>query len=731
MPRKWFVVAWLVAGLAGWATAGDGGKRLTAAQGLFDQGEDWLSSLPAVQGWADGGHYFELRDKRLFRVAAASGAAALVWDQADAEAALGDGDFRLSRALDQTPEQTRFLFRRNGDIALFDLSTRHWQTLAAGPGEEHNPLFSPDGRRIAFTRAGDMYVHDLTTERTTRLTTDGSEEILNGYASWVYYEEILGRRCRYRAFWWSPDGDRLVFMRFDQRAVPVFHIVGSEGDYGRVEKQYYPKPGYPNPAVRLGIVHVATGQVEWIPFADPADHYLAFPAWSPAGEAVFFQWMNRGQDHLRVLRYDLKTKALRVVYEEKQPAWVECFDANDWRILADESLIIRSSADGWYHLYRILPDGNRQQLTRGEWSAAAIETLDDAETAVFFTAYREHPARRDLYRLDLKTQAIRRLTEFAGTHTVQVAPGGAWFTDEYSSVSTPPRLELRSGDGRRIRMLGDARTETLAEYHLGRAELFTITTGDGVTLPARWLLPPDFDPARKYPVLFRIYGGPGSRSVSDSFPRRSEFYYVQQGMILFTVDHRGAGHHGKRGMALMHRRLGHWEMHDYGEAVKYLRTLPFVEAEAMAIRGGSYGGYATALALTRGNEFFRYGIASSSVMDWRLYDSVYTERYMDTPAENPDGYTDASVLTYLERYRGGLRVTHGTMDDNVHLQNTLQFLDALLATGQTVELMIYPGERHGWSRSPKHRESALADLNFLLQSFFGRTISLAEPSPER
>jgi len=730
MFGKRFVVILFMVGLTGSLAAGAGTKRLTPAQGLFGEGEPLLNKLPDIRAWADGDHYLELRENKLFRVAAADGEAELVWDQADYKE-LAEGDFRLHRALDQTPDQARFLFRRNDDIALFDRPTRQWRTVAAGEGEEQNPLFSPDGRRVAFTRSGDLYVVDLAAEKTIRFTTDGTEEILNGYASWVYYEEILGRRSRYRAFWWSPDGERLVFMRFDQRDVPVFQLVGSEGDYGRVEKQYYPKPGYPNPAVRLGIAHVATGQVEWIPFTDPHDHYLAYPAWSPTGGAVFFQWMNRGQDHLRLLRYDLKSRDLRVVYEEKQPAWVEFFDDTEWRILADESILIRTSVDGWYHLYAISPDGQVRQLTRGAWSTGGIEALDEAGKTVFFTAYREASTRRDLYRLDLESLAVQRLTEFAGTHAVKVAPGGAWFTDEYSSVSTPPRLELRSGDGRRVRMLGDARSETLAEYHLGRAELFTITTGDGVTLPARWLLPPDFDPARTYPVLFRIYGGPGSSSVADSYPRSGDFFYAQQGMILFTVDHRGAGHHGKEGMARMHRRLGHWEMHDYGEAVKYLRTLPFVEPEAVAIRGGSYGGYVTALALTRGHEFFRYGIASSSVMDWRLYDSVYTERYMDTPAENPEGYCTASVLTYIDLYRGGLRVTHGTMDDNVHLQNTLQFLDALLTAGRTVDLMIYPGERHGWSRSPKNRESALADLTFLLGCFFGRSITLDEPSPAR
>jgi len=257
-------------------------------------------------------------------------------------------------------------------------------------------------------------------------------------------------------------------------------------------------------------------------------------------------------------------------------------------------------------------------------------------------------------------------------------------------------LQLCDRAGRVIRQLGESASPDLSSVALGRVELFKIPAADGLPLPAVWYLPPGFDAAKRYPVVMSVYGGPGARSVADAFPRRLDDYFLAQlGIIVLKADHRGSGHFGKAGVEAMHRCLGKWELADYRSAVSYLRSLPFVDGERIGITGSSYGGYVAALALAAAPESFACGIADFGVMDWLLYDSVYTERYMDLPAENPEGYRQASVLSHAATYRGGLRLTHGSMDDNVHMQNTLQFLNALLNLGKAAELMVYPGERHG------------------------------------
>jgi dipeptidyl-peptidase-4 len=316
------------------------------------------------------------------------------------------------------------------------------------------------------------------------------------------------------------------------------------------------------------------------------------------------------------------------------------------------------------------------------------------------------------------------LTDKAGQHRIKISPAGNYFIDDYSAVEFPSRVDLRTGKGKLIRQLGDSQTPAMATYDLAQKHLFKIKTYDGYDLPAVWLLPPGFDKTKKYPVVFSIYGGPGFSSVMNFYTFRGslrDHFLAQQGIIVFSVDHRGSGHFGKKGMDLMYRCFGKWEMHDYIEAVKYLRTLPFVDSQRIGITGGSYGGYLTALALTNASDYFQYGIAGASVIDWALYDSIYSERYMDTPRNNEEGYKNASVLSYIDKYKNNtLLITHGTMDDNVHMQHTIQFIDKAEDAGKMFEVMLFPGERHG-SRSKRVIEAKM-ELDFWLRKFFGKTL---------
>jgi dipeptidyl-peptidase-4 len=315
---------------------------------------------------------------------------------------------------------------------------------------------------------------------------------------------------------------------------------------------------------------------------------------------------------------------------------------------------------------------------------------------------------------------MKRLTFGAFTHSVKVSPDGSYFITTYSNVSTPPAMTLLKGDGSVVRELGASDQTELAAYAVAPTSLVRIPTPDGFQLPAAVTVPAVLEPGKRYPVLISVYGGPGSMGVADGWRfSLSNQALATEGLILVSVDHRGSGHFGKKGEALMYRNLGKWEMSDYSEAVKWLRAQPYVDSTKICITGGSYGGYVTAMALTAGAEYFTHGIASYSVTDWRLYDSHYTERYMDTPAENPEGYAAGSVLTYASRYKGMLRIVHGTTDDNVHYQNSLQLVDTLENLGRHFEFMSYPNERHGWG-PPKSDHSRMEANRFYYTHLLGK-----------
>lgn len=659
-----------------------------------------LGELPTIQRWLDDDRYLEVKtdgdgNQRIYVVNAADGRAEVYRDLT----ALGKD---LPKGVDPakpaatSPDGSRLVFVGDGDLYLYDTALGKPRRLTATPSSERNPRFSPDGKWIAYTRDNNLFAYDLVNGVEHQFTTDGSSTVSNGWASWVYYEEILERASQYAAFWWSPDSSRLAFMRFDDSPVPQFPIYHSPGQHGELELQRYPKAGDPNPYVQMGVVAVSDGKLTWMDFDPKADHYLAWPFWSADSKTLVVQWMNRGQDTIRFIACDAATGKGQPFFEQKQDSWVNFFE--DIHVFSDGSgFLLRSDVDGWDHLYVYGMDGKlKRRLTSGAWRVASIARVDERGGWVYFVA-RPEKATWDtqLMRVKLDGTGVQQLTKDAGSHTVNVSPGGRYVIDTFSAIGTMTQMVLMRADGTTVRKLGDARPAAADQYAWGKAELFTIPSGDGYDLPASWVLPPDFNPKQRYPVIFSIYGGPDAGTVRDAFPGVTSHYWAERGVITISVDHRGSGHFGKKGVALMHRNLGKWEMHDLIAAADWLRTKPFVAADKIAITGGSYGGYVTMMALTFGAGKFNYGDAGSGVSDWKLYDSVYTERYMDKPDENPEGYRDGAVLTYVDRYKGGLLITHGTIDDNVHMQNSLQVIDWLTTHDQPFEMMLYPGSRHG------------------------------------
>ena len=672
-----------------------------------------FAGLPDVVGWLDDSTYLEERvdptDKksRLYSIDAADGTARVYRDYALMNKHLPEG-CDSSRPAAASDDHVRLIFELKDDLYYYNYDTNLVHRLTAKPGKEQNPRFSPDGRWVAYTRDGNLFAYDLENLVEHQYTGDGSDTVYNGYASWVYYEEILERASNCAAFWWSPDSTKLAFMRFDDSPVPLFSIYHADGQHGELERQCYPKAGDPNPAVAMGVVGVAEEQVSWMDFEARADHYIAWPFWTADSRALVVQWMNRGQDTIRHFSCDPASGRKQQILQEQQTSWVTFFE--DLYFFRNGSgFLVRSDVDGWNHLYLYNPDGSlNERLTSGNWPVDSISGVDENGGYVYFTGRPGKTWDTQLMRVRLDGTGLEQLTQGAGTHRAQISPRGTFFIDTVSTVSTPATMRLCNSSGAVLRKLGDARKPALDEYALGRAELFTIPSGDGFDLPACWVLPVDFDPSRRYPVIFSIYGGPDDRTVKNNWLGLRPHYWAQKGVIAVSVDHRGSGHFGKKGTALMHRNLGKWEMADLCAAARWLRSKSFVAADRIGITGASYGGYATMMALTRGADCFDFGQAGSSVTDWKLYDSVYTERYMDKPDEYPEGYRNGAVLTWVDRYRGLLRITHGGIDDNVHMQNSMQVVEWLTGNDKRFELMIYPGSRHGIRASERphyNRES--------------------------
>ncbi|WP_052324260.1 DPP IV N-terminal domain-containing protein [Flavihumibacter sp. ZG627] len=569
-----------------------------------------------------------------------------------------------------------------------------------------NLTSSPDGKFVAYTKTdNNLYITELSSKKETRITSDGNDSLLNGYASWIYFEEILGRASRYKAFWWSNDGKQLAFMRFDEKGMPVFPIYVADGVHGSLEKNRYPKPGDKNPDVKIGIVNIgaiaagATPTTVWADFNEKEDQYFGTPVWAPNGQ-LWVSWMNRGQDQLKVYGVNIATGSKSLLYEEKQDTWIDLDDTDRFEFLSSgKGFILKSDATGWRHLYLHDMKGKRlATLTSGDYTVGNVFEVDEKAKRVYFSARKENSARTDLYSVGMDGKNMQRHSfgDYSFTN-MMLAPDKKSFITTYSNLTTPQTTVVVDMKGKILREIGNAKGPEASAYTLPRKELKRVKSADGLfDLPVLITYPIGFDPAKKYPVMVNIYGGPNAGTVYDTYRMgATDIWWAQEGIIQVAIDNRSSGHFGKKGMNFIHRQLGMYEIEDYMTAAKWLGTQPWVDASKMGITGGSFGGYLTCMALTYGADVFTHGIANASVTDWSLYDTHYTERFMDTPAENPEGYKKTAVMTYADKLKGTLRIVHGTTDDNVHMQNSIQLINRLQDLGKQFEMMIYPNERHG------------------------------------
>jgi dipeptidyl-peptidase-4 len=665
-------------------------KNLTDNQML--KGEkipNLIQTLPQVIGWLD--------DEQVLISKKENGDTATSYILINAKT--GKQTPSSKNALQKEVGETVAVQSRNNDLFLI-VNGKEEKQLTQSPETEINPTLSPDKKWVAFTRKNDLYTIEISSGKEFRLTKDGSDLILNGYASWVYFEEILGRPSRYKSYWWSPDSKSICFMRMDDTNVPLFPIVGETGQHGYVENTRYPKSGDVNPSVKVGITAADGSSMTWADFNEKNDQYFGMPYWTPDASNVLVQWMNRGQDSLIIYAVNPANGSKKEFYKEVQKTWVELDDMGSRIIFlaSNKGLIIKSDKDGWDQLYLHNADGSlKNQITNGNNWSTNIQWIDTIKNVIYFTSRQQNSTRTDLYKVDFDGKNQTRLTFGEYTHSVDLSPKGTYFITRYSNAETPDRLALVNNKGKIIAELGNSIGSAFNDYALAKTEIIRIPSEDGLfQLPIRITWPMNFDPSKKYPVMINIYGGPNAGTVRDGwqFSPLTQ-WWAKEGLIQVAMDHRASGHFGKNGVNYMHRNLGNWELKDWITIVKWLRKNG-ADSTRVGIAGFSYGGYMTSLALTKGAGYFTHGLAGGSVTDWHLYDSHYTERYMDTPKENPQGYAAGSIMAYVDNYKGLLRIYHGTMDDNVHLQNSLQLVRKLQDAKKHFEFMVYPGGRHGW-----------------------------------
>ena len=619
------------------------------------------------------------------------------------------------------PDSRRLLFPLGGELYLYDLDrdgAAAVRKLTAGEGFATDPRISPAGGYVSFVRARDLWVIDLRDGRELRLTTDGSDTIGNGVAEFVADEEM----DRHTGYWWAPDDSAIAFARIDESPVPLVRRYEMYADRTEVVEQRYPAAGERNVLVTLGVIAPQAGaRPQWIDLGAERDIYLARVDWRDP-QRLTFQRQSRDQQRLDLIETTLATGAQRTLVTETSKTWVPLH--NSLRFLSDGRFLWSSERDGYEHLYLASEDGSQlTPLTRGDWPVDALLAVDQAAGLVYFSAGMRAsrpdlandaaappvaaPTERHVHVVSLDGGQVRTLSQPPGTHNASFARNASVYVDSWSNTTTPPQIELFRADGTRIaNLLPNALDDPGHPYAPYRdahrpTRFGTLTAADGTTpLHYSLILPPDFDPGRRYPVMVYVYGGPAAQTVLDSWPGRADAFFnqylAQQGYVVFSLDNRGTPRRGRAFGGALYGVQGTVEVDDQRKGVEWLRAQPWVDGERIGVHGWSNGGYMTLMLLGRAPGDYACGVAGAPVTDWALYDTHYTERYMGLPDANPAGYAAARVLAHSAAIRpGALQLVHGMADDNVLFSNSTALMSDLQARGTAFELMTYPGAKHG------------------------------------
>ena len=587
------------------------------------------------------------------------------------------------------------IFRRSrrGVYFIYDVETKEVQKISENRIQQ--PRLSPDNNQVAYVFENNIYVKDLVSGELSQITHDGVvNEIINGHTDWVYEEEF----SIVRAFDWSRDGKRLAFLRFDERQVPEFSMDVYGQDLYQTQTVFkYPKAGEENSVVTLHLHDLASGKTVEVDLPDY--EYIPRLEWTNKNNILSVQTLNRHQNDLKLIFVDADTNTAEVVLNETDDAYVDV--TFDLTFLADNSFIWTSEQDGWNHIYLYDSNGRlRNQVTQGNWEVTRYYGYDEDSKRIFYQSTENGSINRDVYSIRTNGRGKRQLTEKTGTNSADFSADFTYFINAYTSATTPTQYTLhQASNGKLVRDILDNNEllETLAPYKFSPKEFSTIhVNGNDLNM---WMIKPnDFDPNKKYPLFMFQYSGPGSQSVSNTFFSTNDYWYqllANEGYIIVTVDGRGTGYKGAEFKKVTQLELGKYEVEDQIEAARLLGQRDYIDEDRIGIWGWSYGGFMSSNALLKGNDVFSMAIAVAPVTSWRFYDTIYTERYMKTPQENPSGYDDNSPINHVEKLKGDYLLIHGTADDNVHVQNTMRMIEALVQANKQFDWAIYPDKNHG------------------------------------
>jgi dipeptidyl-peptidase-4 len=589
------------------------------------------------------------------------------------------------------------IFRHSftADYFLFNLTTKELSKILERVQE---PTFSPDGKKIAFARENNLFVYDIASKETTQITTDGKKNsIINGITDWVYEEEF----AFVRAFDWSADSKKLAYIRFDESEVPELSMnIFQKNLYPSVETFKYPKAGEKNSSVSLFIYDVTAGASKNIALGNYSDFYIARMKWTNDANTLCAQVLNRHQDNLDLLFIDGNSGVARVVMNEKDTAYVDVTD--NLTFLKDNSFIWTSEKDGFNHIYLYDKNGKlKNQVTKGFWEVTSYYGYDEKTKTVYYQSTENGSTVRDIYKISLNGKNKVKLSQQVGTNTATFSPNYEYFINSYSSATTPPTYTLNnSKDGKLVKGIIDNSSllDKLKKYNLPSKDYFELTTEKGHKLNAWMIKPKDFDASKKYPVFMYQYSGPGSQQVANDWLDTNDMWFMmlsQQGYITVCVDGRGTGFKGAAFKKVTQKELGKYEVEDQIDAAKVLGSYTYVDKSRIGIFGWSYGGFMASNCILKGADVFKMAIAVAPVTNWRFYDSIYTERYMQTPQENASGYDTNSPINFADKLKGNFLLIHGTADDNVHFQNSMQFVEALVQANKQFDWAVYPDKNHG------------------------------------
>ena len=582
------------------------------------------------------------------------------------------------------------------DYYLYDTTTKSVSKLFDFQVQE--PTFSPDCKKIAFARENNLYVYDIASKQTTAITTDGKKNsVINGITDWVYEEEF----AFVRAFDWSKDSKKVAYIRFDESQVPEFSMSIFKKDlYPTVETFKYPKAGEKNSEVSLHIYDIASRGTQKVNLSQYADFYIARMQWTNEANVLSAQVLNRHQDNLDLLFVDGNSGAAKVVLNEKDKAYVDVTD--NLTFLKDNSFIWTSEKDGFNHIYLYDKTGKlKNQVTKGNWEVTNYYGFDEKTNTVFYQSVENGSINRDVYSINLNGKNKVRLSKKTGTNAATFSPNFQYFINTFSSATQPTTYTLNEAKtGAQVQVIenNEALASKLKAYNLPAKEFFVLKTAKGNELNAWILKPKDFDPTKKYPVFMYQYSGPGSQQVNNDWNSNDDYWFqmlAQQGYIVACVDGRGTGFKGAAFKKVTQKELGKYEVEDQIDAAKVIGNYPYVDKSRIGIWGWSYGGFMASNCIMKGADVFKMAIAVAPVTNWRFYDSIYTERYMQTPQENASGYDENSPINHVNKLKGKFLLIHGSGDDNVHVQNSMQMMEALIQANKQFDSQIYPDKNHG------------------------------------